>query len=97
MALAGPPRNHEIGAAAKAIFTPVRGRGILRSSHAASPGGFRVGATAALLRSGARFLPSARTRAGTLPATKSVPQLVPAGVPVLVRPRSIHPPGAPRE
>src|SRR5687767_10847925 len=24
MALAGPPRNHEIGAAAKAIFTPVR-------------------------------------------------------------------------
>ena len=25
MALAGPPRNHENGAAATAIFTPVRG------------------------------------------------------------------------
>jgi hypothetical protein len=32
MALGGPPRSHENGAAAKAIFTPVRGIGILRTS-----------------------------------------------------------------
>src|SRR5215218_6677988 len=32
MALAGPPRNHENGAAAKAIFTPVPRRFILRTS-----------------------------------------------------------------
>jgi len=36
MALTGPPRNHEIGVVAKAIFTPVRGRRILGSS--AQPG-----------------------------------------------------------
>ena len=32
MALAGPPRNHENGAAAKAIFTPVRRISIPRTS-----------------------------------------------------------------
>jgi hypothetical protein len=32
MALAGPPRSHENGAAAKAIFTPVPRREILRTS-----------------------------------------------------------------
>jgi hypothetical protein len=32
MALAGPPRNHENGAAAEAIFTPVPSRSILRTS-----------------------------------------------------------------
>src|ERR671912_497891 len=32
MALAGPPRSHVNGAAAEAIFTPVRGSSILRTS-----------------------------------------------------------------
>src|ERR671913_2049611 len=32
MALAGPPRSHENGAAAEAVFTPVPGRGLLGSS-----------------------------------------------------------------
>ena len=41
MALAGPPRNHEIEAAAKAIFTPV-------------PGSFTVGVEDAGLADGLR-------------------------------------------
>src|SRR5215207_6625874 len=62
MALAGPPRNHENGAAAKAIFTPgkfcdfafpafceFRLDGVLGRSSALSHGGFLVDLSASII------------------------------------------------